>query len=162
MNQADFLPLSDHFARLVTLLEPPDFRDYNRLKHTRQETGYRGRTFYVYEIRDRVPNILDHITVQDFSCTDDSGASTELRNSHGETLIVGYAPIRLFDYPIFVSVALHNKVRWSTTDDNIMGGSLAFDLVIRTASRLHLRERGVTYCETGVSYAKEFGTFVDA
>lgn len=163
MNQADFLPVTDHYARLAALLSPKDLEDYARIKHVRSEVAYHNRSFVVYEIRNRAPNILDQLTVLDFSCDEADGASTELLSKTlGTKLVVGYKPIRLFTYPIFVHIPLHSKIRWSTTEDRIEGGSLAFDLVIRTVSRLHLQERGIVYCETGVSFAKEFEADVAA
>ncbi len=159
MNHQDFLPVADHFAHLVATLEPSELEAYNKLRHCRAEACFRNRSFIVYRITDRRPEVLDTLAILDFQCCDARGATTEIRsNNTEETIIVGYTPVRLFDFPIFVHLSLHTKLRWSAGASDIGDGSLAFDLSIRTQSRLHARERGVTYCETGVAYSREFQT----
>lgn len=154
----DFMAPGEHYNRLVETLSAEKRAVYDSLRSVRQEACFRNRTFLVYRMEDRKPRILDRIQVLDFDCGDDTGASCEVRsNSTGQVILVGYAPVQLFDWPIFAHMPLHLKVRWSTTPDKPLDGSLAFDLVIRTTSRNHLRERGVIYCETGVAFSKEFG-----
>jgi hypothetical protein len=153
-----FIPCEEHFNLLVQHLDPDELYLYRRTKHVRVEDAFRGRTFYVYEIEDRSPKVLDIITVEDFMCNERTGASTELRNRAGDTLTVGYEPIQLFGHEVFVHLPLHMRVRWSTVRSKPLAGSLAFPICVRTMSRLHPRERGVQHCETGVEYAKEFET----
>lgn len=156
---AQFMTPGEHFASLLETMEEQERDTYQGLLHIRSEACFRGRSLVVYQIHDRRPMILDNLTVLDFLCNDEAGASCEIRSEAlGETLLVGYAPIQLFKYPVFVHLPLHAKVRWSAPVNQPEKASLAFDMAIRTQSRLHLRERGVTYCETGVNYAKEFET----
>jgi hypothetical protein len=157
MQEQDFMHVTDHYAQLVTQLEPKVLAVYNTTKNARVETGYRNRNFIVYKMGGRHPEVLDRILVNDFHCSDEDGASTELmRMSDGEILNVGYAPQQLWDWPIFVCIPLHAKVRWAAKEEAPADGSLAFPLVIRTVSRLHKRERGVVYFETGPEFGKEF------
>lgn len=155
-SKETFLTPEAHFERLVERMAGDELALYRSTAHVRTEDAFRGRTFYIYRIVDRAPEILDKLTVQDFVCNDSAGSSTEIRNENGETITVGYEPIRAFDYPIFLYLPLHCRVRWSTVSDRIDGGSLAFPILVRTMSRLHLRERGVIYMETGVTFSKEF------
>ena len=157
MHDSDFMLVEDHFARLVAGMEAEDFSLYSRAQHVRVETGFTGRQFIVYQMEGRQPKELDRLLVNDFTCNDLDGSSAEISSlSTGKTLVLGYTPIRLFDYPAFACLPLHGKIRWSAYEADIEGGSLGFPIVIRTMSRLHLRERGVTYVETGVSFGKEF------
>lgn len=157
MHDSDFMPVEDHFARLVAGMNPEDFSLYSRAQHVRVETGFAGRQFIVYQMEGRQPKELDRIVVNDFTCTDLHGSTAEISSLNtGETLVLGYVPAKLFDYPVFACLPLHGKVRWSAFEEAIDNGSLGFPIVIRTMSRLHLRERGVTYVETGVSFGKEF------
>ena len=149
--------VEDHFARLVAGMDPEDFSLYNRAQHVRVETGFAGRQFIVYQMEGRQPKELDRIVVNDFTCTDTDGSTAELSSlKTSRTMVLGYTPAKLFDYPAFACLPLHGKIRWSAPESDIEGGSLGFPIVIRTMSRLHLRERGVTYVETGVSFGKEF------
>lgn len=147
----------DHFERLVETLHPSTLSLYRQTKHVRIETAYRQRQFIVYKIVRREPEILDRIMVNDFICDDEVGATTELMSvKRNERISVGFAPVQLFHHPIFVCIPLHPKLRWSTTPDKPQSGSLGFPLVIRTMSRLNLRERGIIYMETGPEFSKEF------
>ena len=160
MKHEQFLSASEHFNHLACTLQGEERALYNTMKNVRQESAFRNRTFIIYDIRDRELNVIDTVTVMDFCANERVGATTQLRSSRLKTeLLVGYMPTRLFDYPVFMHLPLYVKLRWSTTIDNIRGGSLGFDVAIRTASRYHLRERGVTYCETGVTVSEEFGQF---
>lgn len=153
------MAVEEHFDRLLSTLPPQQLTLYRSMKNLRMEDAFRGRTFYLYEIVDREPNVLDVITVEDFLCNDSVGASTEVRNRDGDVVEVSYTPVQLFNYPVFLFLPLHTKTRWSSTPRRFQsGGSLAFPIGIRVLSRLHPRERGVVHCETGVAFAKEFET----
>lgn len=161
MKTKDFLPVTEHFEALVDGLDHDNLLVYNSMRHVRVETAFRGRRFVVYKVGTSGMRQLDEIRVLDFECNDDEGASARIQSSSRpdqRDLIVGYRPVRLFDYPVFLWLPLHSKIRWSTAD--LKSHSLAFPLVIRTVSRLHLRETGVVYFETSVAAAKEFGSAV--
>lgn len=152
-----FMSPGQHFCALLDTLGAEERKFYEGMKNTRTEACFRNRPLVVYRIVDRKPEILDNLTVLDFIANDEFGATCEIRSQKtGTTIIVGYKPIRLFTYPVFVFLPLHAKLRWSAKPSAPLVGSLAFDLVIRTQSRTHLRERGMTYCETGVTFAQEF------
>ncbi len=152
-----FMTPGEHFDKLVLQLNDADRERYQAMTHSRAEVGYRNRNFVVYEVVRREPVVIDNIKVLDFMADDQIGATCELRSEElGKTITVGYLPERLFGYNVFIHLPLHSKIRWSTTPDDPRGGNLAFDLVIRTKSRYHLRERGITYFETGIGFAREF------
>lgn len=156
----EFLSPGEHFDALLAIQPAAVQAEYKSLNHIRQEVCYRGRTFIVYQIENRAPKILANISVMDFVANDMAGASCELRCAEtGKIMIVGYEPVKLFDFPVYVHLPLHLKLRWSTTPDRLQYGSLAFDMAVRTKTRSSLRERGAVFCETGVSYAKEFQGF---
>jgi len=162
-----FMTPGNHYEALLEAIDGDKKKVYDTLAHVRSEACYRNRSLIIYEVEQRQPGvmesaprkprILDTIKILDFVADDKSGASCEIRSETlGKELIIGYKPVQLFSYPVFIWMPLHAKLRWSTTPDEVEGGSLAFDLVIRTRSRFHLREYGVVYCETGISYAREF------
>ena len=153
----EFLAPGVHFEALLATLPQEQQELYRRLNHIRQEPSFRGRSFVIYGIRNRQPEIIDELKVLDFIANDSVGASCEIRSDRtGKTLTVGYAPVQVFNYPVFMHLPLHAKLRWSTTEGRVHTGKLAFDIAIRTETRISLRERQVIYCETGVNYAKEF------
>lgn len=156
--QDDFMSVTDHYDRLVNSLDPATRMVYDSTKHARVETGYRGRNFIIYSMIGRTPHVLDRIIVNDFNCDDEHGATAELLSVQtGKTLIVGYAPMQILRHPVFVCIPLHAKIRWSGDGkSDVNSGSLAFPLLVRTQSRLHLREKGVTYFETGPTFGQEF------
>lgn len=157
MSNEDFMRPEEHFNVLLSDLPVDVQLKHDNLKHVRTEVAYRGRTFVIYRMEGRQPVTIDRITVNDFECDEDSGASTEVFSTKlGKVLEIGYAPVPLFDYPIFMWLPLHCKLRWSATASNPCKGSLGFPLVVRTQSRHHLREKKVIYCETGPSFGNEF------
>ena len=145
MQDTDFLTVEDHFELFIDGLNTHDLKGYRGCKHTRTETAYKGRNFLVYKMVDGKPVELDRIVVNDFSACDEYGASTSLVSlTTKQTLTVGYAPMRVFDYPLFVWIPLHSKLRWATTQQAMHKGSLGFPLNVRTRSRFGLRETHVT------------------
>ena len=155
----DFLSASEHFDRLLGACSAADIHAYRALMNTRTEEAYGGRTFVVYEYIRGQAYPLDHLRVVGFECDDQVGASVELESTRSKRqIIVGYSPVKLFEHPVFLWLPLHAKLRWSarSKDADAGKGSLAFPICIRTKSHFHLREEGVTYCETGVAYGREF------
>lgn len=157
-NEADFVPVLDHFAALVTRMPEHLYREYSRLPHVRVETAFYGRHFILYQMAGRAPRELGRIIVNDLETSREHGLSSEIIDvATGRRLVVGYTPVKLWNHPVFVCIPLHAKVRWGCAEEDIgKTGSQAWPLVIRTQSRRHLREHGVTYCETGPAFAEEF------
>ena len=163
MQANDFMDVETHFSQLLSQLPTHQQRSFANFKHTRVETAFRKRHFIVYQMDGGHPHEHDRVVVNDFRADDEHGTTTELiQQSTGDTLLVGYSPVQLFTFPIFVWLPLHSKLRWGAPAEAVNEGSLGFPLCIRTESRLGLRENGICYCETGVSYGKEFdGTTVN-
>jgi hypothetical protein len=111
----------------------------------------------------REPEFLDRLVIRDFECNDEDGASTLIQSGEtGEEYTVSYTPFKLPDHNVFLFLPTQAKLRWAKTA-KATTGSLAFPICVRTLSRHtlangnpDLREKGVTYCETGVMYAREF------
>lgn len=160
-HNENFMDARTHFSKLVELMEPGARANYEKTYNARQETAYRGRTLVLYEMQNRdEPTLLEHVVFGDFECDDIKGATTLIRSQDtGKELIIGYEPVQLFAYPVFVFLPLHAKLRWSAVPSDPLNGSLAFPVIIRTLSRMSPREKGVIHCETGVQYAKEFEGF---
>lgn len=157
MSTEDFLPATDHFARLVDTLPDETRLLYNSMRHVRVETAFKDRVFVLYRVGAGGAKVVDRLKVLDFDCTHEEGASTSLISTMHEgkgVLVLGYKPQRVFDYNLFMWLPLSAKIRWATSD--MKRHSLAFPLVIRTQSRHHLRETGVLHCETRTAFAKEF------
>lgn len=158
-----FLSPSEHFQSLLKTL-PDDLQSlYHRMTNTRVETAYSGRTFILYKMYRREPQYLDRLVVIDYECNDEEGASTLIRSTETDfEFAVSYTPVQVPGHHVFLFLPLHGKVRWSRTEDSEKC-SLGFPICVRTQSRLtkangtpDLREKGITYCETGVEYAREF------
>jgi hypothetical protein len=157
MQANDFMAVEAHFERLVAQLPAAQQKAYNACKHLRIETAFETRHFITYEMVDGSPVELDRIVVEDFQADHRHGVTTRIASRKtGEAIVVGYTPTQVFEHPIFVWVPLHARLRWGATSGNLHKGSLGFPLAIRTQSRLGLRERGVTYMETGPAFGMEF------
>lgn len=147
----------EFFAQLTDLLSPEDKAIFDHTRHGRVETASTGKEMVVYRMQDRQPRILSQICIVDLSI-DDGGASTEIIDlGTRERLVVGYSPCRLFDYPIFLSLPPSLTMRWRVGFDDGRG-FMTWPIYMRTQSRRHLREVGVTYCETLKAFHEEFTT----
>lgn len=157
MADADFLPVQEHYDALVSRLDPSTLASYNATRHARTETAFDGRQFIIYRMGGNEPRELTRVLVEDLEISD-AGLTSKLSCMRTQReLIVGYSPVQLWGYPVFVCLPLHAKVRFGATEDGVgKRGSLAWPMVIRTRSRRGLREPGITYCETGPSFAEEF------
>lgn len=159
MAEPSFISPREHFDLLVAKLPAKEQELFKNMKNTRAEAAYVGRSFVIYEIKDRKPAILDQVSVLDFMANHETGTSCEVYSQlHSSVQIVGYQPTQLWKYPIFMHLPLHGKLRWSTVDG--AEASLAFDILIRTQSRFSLRERKVIYCEPGIQFEREFNNDV--
>lgn len=157
-SSSEFLNTIPHFDLLVGKLPAADQRAYNLCRHTRVETAFSGRQFVLYRCERGEPKILDVVTVEDFEVSPSVGATafmlSEATNSEIE---VGYTPVNVGS-GVFIFLPLHAKIRWDIRNPTELdSGSLGFPLVIKVQSRNHLREPGVTFFETTVSFYKEFG-----
>jgi hypothetical protein len=153
----NFMAVEDHFSRLLEAVSPEVQKLYDDCRHVRSEVAFAGRNFVVYEMVGREPEVIDRIFVNDFSCNEADGTTCEITSKVLQsTVVIGYEPQKLFDYPVLVWLPLHAKLRWSAAPSTVHKGSLGFPLTVRTMSRLHLRERGVVYFETGTAFGQEF------
>lgn len=156
-DEADFLSVEDHFQALVSQLDPSAIARYHELRHTRAETAFEGRQFILYRMGGNEPRELGRILIEDLEIGHEGLTSKVSCLRTERELIVGYSPVQLWDYPVFVFLPLHAKVRFASTERDVgKRGSLAWPMIIRTRSRRGLREPGITYCETGPSFAEEF------
>ena len=147
----------EFFAQLTVLLEPDDKFVFDETRHGRVETASTGKEMVVYRMQGRQPRVLSRVSIVDLSI-DDQGASTEIIDlTTRERLVVGYSPCRLFDYPIFLSLPPSLTVRWRVGFDDGRG-FMTWPMYMRTQSRRHLREVGITYCETLRAFHEEFPT----
>lgn len=155
-----FLSKEELQSVLVDQLPQPQRDLYESMHHVRSEACFRGRLFVIYQIVQRKAVVLDTLEVLDFECNHDDGASIEvLSRNTGKTFTVGYSPTQVLDYPIFMFMPLYLRVRWCADADQAgREGQLGFDVVIRTKSRYHLRERQVIYCESRTTFMEEFGS----
>lgn len=147
----------EFFAQLTGRLDPGDRVLFDETRHGRVETASNGKEMVVYRMHGRQPNILSRISIVDLSI-DEHGASTEIIDlGTRDRLVVGYSPCRLFDYPIFMSLPPSLTMRWRVGFDD-GGGFMTWPIYMRTQSRRHLREVGITYCETLKAFHEEFTT----
>lgn len=151
------MAVQEHFQVLLDDCDADLVRLYFECRHVRVETAFKDRHFLIYEMKDDEPRVIDRLIINDFDCNEEFGCSTEITSCNlNQTITVGYEPQQLFDYPVVVWLPLHGKIRWSAWPSDPKRGSLGFPIAVRTISRLHLRERGVVYCETGTAYRQEF------
>lgn len=162
-DEADFLTPQQHFDALISQLDPTTLATYHSLRHARIETSFEGRQFLLYRMGGGQPQELGRVLVEDLEVGDEGLSSKLLCMRTQRELIVGYSPVQLWDYPIFMCLPLHGQLRYGCAADQVgKRGSLAWPMLVRSRSRRGLRESGITYCETTPSFAREFDVPVTA
>jgi len=153
-----FLTPEDFYALLESGIDEGSKSLLATMRHTRIEAAYRNRKFIVYRMNGREAEKLATLAVLDFVCDDEDGCTTQIEwlEHPGEIITVGYEPVQLWGFPIFVHLPVNQKVRWSAKEHDTDDRSLSFLMVIRTQTRRHLRERDAVYMETYRSYQEEF------
>lgn len=151
-----FLTDPEFFAQLTEKLNPDDKVVFDDTRHGRVETAVPGKELVVYRMQGRQPHVLSRVSIVDLLI--DNGATMEIIDlGTRERLVVGYSPCRLFDYPVFLSLPPSLTMRWRVGFDDGRG-FMSWPVYMRTQSRRHLREVGITYCETPKAFHEEFST----
>lgn len=156
-NASSFLTDADLYDQMVARLNPADSRAFARTKHARIITAAPGRTLVVYRMAERRPTVLTRVSIVDLA-SDEYGMNMEMIDLQtNEKVMVGHAPQRLFLYPMFLSLPAHCEARYRVRPGDVdKPGLFTWPVYIRTESRRHLREVGVTYCETAKVFSAEF------
>ena len=151
-----FLTDPEFFAQLTEKLNPDDKVVFDDTRHGRVETASTGKELVVYRMQGRQPHVLSRVSIVDLLI--DNGATMEIIDlGTRERLVVGYSPCRLFNYPVFLSLPPSLTMRWRVGFDDGRG-FMSWPVYMRTQSRRHLREVGITYCETLKAFHEEFST----
>lgn len=149
----------DDFDLLVSTLAP-DIQDlYHDAKHTRTEAAFRNRQFVVYN-HDNGLEIEDVLTIGNFEVDDETGPWTHVHSrKRGESKIIDYKPVQLWDYEILAWLPLHYNLRLRFHIDrrDPRQGKFSYPIVIKTMSRFNLREPEVDYMEPLSAFFREFG-----
>lgn len=167
---APFLYPRDHFDTLVASLEPEDLTLFGRLAAVRVITAYKGRSLVLYTLNGGKPSVVDRLSFTDFLCNEEVGATTEVASAkYKESVVVGYAPERMFGWDLFAWVPLHARVHWDVVPDPCVVPaldktpySLGFNACLKMHDARYFDREGVLYALTGREFSSRFpGTSTD-
>lgn len=156
-----YLSETESLEILTSRLPKVQQDEIQSLKHRRIEQGFKDRKFIVYNYDKRKVNILANLHVLDFQADEEEGCSFDLSwGDKGDNLIIGHTPVKLWDFPIYMSVPCHPRLMFSlAVEGNKVSQSLAFPVMIKTQSRMSLKEGGVTYIESLKTFNETFPQF---
>ena len=159
MTSSSFLNAEEFFEVLVKDMPPESAAAYEKIRHTRIEPAYPGKRFVMYEMDGDLPKILGYARVEDFICNHEDGGSTVMVwEATGEEVEIGYVPVQLFGFNVFAHLPLDIKLRWATRRGRTLKPVLSFLMVLRTCSRLSLRDHNAVYLESMKTFVREFGS----
>ena len=147
------------YKRMLGRLKKEDQELFHFLGHGRVETCFVDRVFLIYHMVNEKPVVIDRVIVTGFSTDTQRGAHMGIKSVlSGNTIGIGYGPVKLWDYPIFLSIPMYHKVGWAVaeSDADSLRGSLSWQVYILTEDRMHMRQPRVTYMETGPEFGREF------
>lgn len=156
-NSDKFMSDEEGMAELVSLMPEADREVYAKFGHNRLEAAFLDRAFIVYRCEgrnskdiQRPPKVISTIRVIGFHADASQGCTIKLLDEETETTLeVGHVPVRLFDYPVFVSAPQRMSLKW---DAHRWAGkvvrNLTFVLFVKTANKAEFFSKGNIYMET--------------
>ena len=157
-------PLEDRsYKALVNRMTPEDkelYETFGRGKptgHTRIEIMFIDRVLYVYECMgrgadqaQRPPKVLATVRVINFYHTLDRGSEIVVLNEvTNEKQTIGHMPVKLFGFPVFVSIPCSFTMRWNLINVN---GCDQWDsswaVYVKAANKSEFFSKGNVYVES--------------
>lgn len=136
----------DNLADLASRVRPDDRTLYDSFGHIYQEAAFFNRRFVVVQTKGkatgggpRPPVVLGAIRVVGFAATHDGGCTSVLMDEgSSRTLQIGHVPVKLFRYPVFVSIPVFQGVRWEAKEapDGSYTRSLVFGMCFKQQSAI--------------------------
>ena len=133
---------------MLEIFSPPQTRQYinstvsnqtlyNALKYDYRASAFVGRIFVIYEAQGKgnPPRILNRLKVLKFECNEEFGSDTFILNTEAQDrLWFGHTPEQIWDYPIFLSVPIENRLHWqsSRNEEGVIKQTLLFGVEFRT------------------------------
>lgn len=133
-------------------------RLYRMFHHVRVEVLRAGDQLVAYEMAGRSPQIRDIIEIDSLEIDPKSGLIVHAgSNKTDEAVEISVLPQLLLGLRVFVFLPLNPGLRFEPSPSDIHQGELCFPLVIRTASRMSMREQGVLHLEKRKDFEETFG-----
>jgi hypothetical protein len=108
----------ENIRDLASRIDPHQAGLHASLGNKYTEAAFVGRRFLIVRTNGRSktgpkpPTVLGSVEIDDFNCSSTTGSAMRIRNLEcGASITVGYVPIRLFEFPIFVSVPIAQGVK---------------------------------------------------
>lgn len=163
------VPLSadDNLADLIARIAPEDRALYDSLRHVYTEAGFFNRRFVIVKTmgkdpagHPRQPDILGAVRLLAFTCNNERGSEiTVMDESSSRTLQVGHVPVKLFRFPVFLSVPIYQGVKWEAKElgDGSYGRRLVFGVCFKQMSAIKFYNKDAVAALTPNEYKKHFG-----
>lgn len=167
-NKPSFLTQQENVADLTARIAPGDLPLYSSLRYIYSDAAFFNRRFVIVKTHGVhgngepiKPTIEGSIRVIDFKCDHETGSHLTLMNeSSSRTLQVGHVPIRLFRFPLFVSVPVYQGVKWEAKELQGSGNlvrRLVFGICFKQMSNVKFYEPNAVAILTPNEYRKHFG-----
>jgi len=157
----------DNLADLIARMSPDDRQLYESFGHVWTDAAFVNRRFFVVKTagkrRDGTPNppeVLGSIRVIDFHCDAKIGSTcTLMDDKSSRTLQVGYVPVKLFRFPVFVSIPVYQGVKWEAKEqaDGRYTRSLVWGICFKQQSSIKFYNRDNVSVLTPNQYQQAFG-----
>lgn len=157
----------DNLSDLIARMRPDDLELYKGFGHIFTEAAFINRRFFVVKTKgkDRSgrparPEVLGTIRVIGFQCDHEKGSVvTIMDDSTSKILQVGHVPVRLFRFPVFVSVPVYQGLKWEAKEqpDGRYTRSLVFGLCFKQQSHVQFLNPNNVSVLTPNNFEKLFG-----
>ena len=156
----------ENLADLIARIDQSERPLYDGLGHIFSEAAFINRRFLVVTTQGatsegpRQPKYESCVVVTNFICTPRNGSVITLSDSAtGRSMQAGHVPVRLFNYPVYVSVPIYQGVRWEAREqpDGSYRRTLVFGICFKQRSSLKFYNRGNVAVVTPNEYRRHFG-----
>lgn len=159
-----YLSQEESLSDLIDRIPGRDRDVYRDFRSLRVEAAFDDRVFILFKPcgldernQHRHPEILTTVRVLRFWCNSEDACVEVQDDNTGEVLQIGYVPVRLFGYDVFVSVPPRCQLRWDARYvEGQVRRSLSYPLLIKTKNLSTYYSAGVTYAETPNSFRALF------
>ena len=150
MSSNDYLSREDNMDDLIAQMPELERTRYSRFGHHWFEPAFVDRKFVVYKVRHEGSQKINEVTVEAFDFNASGGAQALVREEvGGRSLVVTHVPVRLFEYPIYISVPPYLELKWDArTVNGAVRRSLSFGVFLKTKNAARFNSIGNTYIRT--------------
>lgn len=132
-----FLTKGENFEAIINGMPPEKLQRYrDAIHHRRALSGFRGRKIVMCSCDEQGLFEVDRFTCSDLTIIDGQASVTVQSRATGESFVIGYEPVELYDYDVWLSLAPQMTLTWGAgeTEDGELIRTFLYGMMAHTAT----------------------------